>query len=321
MAKTNFNPKDIKLTGILVVCTVAHGMHGSFSINLPMLKASTTGKKANVSYTLSVANLNGWLSNINGFLERIKSGKRGDMYLIDAAYLPELLARLEAANKEIAVVTSAYNANYEQNKLFVMDEVRDIHVRNRKKAAFNPKKINFPTREMIASAKIYISTIEMTNPSEYDQLSVAAQNIIDDAAKRQAIADHRSMVDTRCRPVLLNLAKMTKQFVGGKMHGGTINAYFDAVDMLRQANAVEFKPGFPEIDAFLKLHSYAVDLPEQYLDKLQNAWMGFYYLHGLIDLFPYEEFDISREDIETMFADDSEPIKSFVDLVQSLQQA
>jgi hypothetical protein len=320
MAKTTFDPKSIQLTGIPVVTAGARTTGSQFSVPLPgLVKPNAQGTGIVSRYDIRPFPTSKWGSNINGLMvdNKINTNSFG-LIIVDAALVPEIKRREKMANDEIQILVQNLLANYEEWKAQELENIRGIYEANRKKSLFNPKKLKFPTPGEIASAKIYVP-LEMIDPEQYHLLPAGTQSIIDDAVKEQAAADHRNHLHTRCAPVLECLAKMTKQFLGGKLHGGTINAYMNAVDTLKQANAIEFKPGLPEFDAFLKVHSYAVDLPTQYLDLFQVAWMKFYFMHGLIDLFPYESFDVSREDIEMMFADDSEPVKGFVDIVQSLQ--
>ena len=170
--------------------------------------------------------------------------------------------------------------------------VADICQKNRcKSRTAQMQKIarrNAPAQSQIVSGIELI--IRRDDTQLYDDYLASTQELLDQTKMDDLMRRRRSNIAKRCNPIIENLAKFSHQIAEGKLHGGTINSYNNAVEVLRVANPVELD-NLPEINDFIKIASYAVDAPVASIDSLLMGFMRFYYTQGLLDYVPYDALD------------------------------
>lgn len=236
-----------------------------------------------------------WASNISNYLARAaRFIDPFNRFVIDEAFVDEFIARIDAANKEIRAESEAFVAAYDDHVAAFQEKIMEACRQNRKvkqsKAIIKAAMQRFPTKSQILSSCITY-TMDTDGTEAYEQLLESTKELVDQSKLEQAEQNRCRHLANRCGPVLENLIKFSHQIVEGKLHGGTINSYTNAVDDLKVANEVELSAPLPELTEFIKISTYAIDHPVVAIDAFIMGFMRFYYTQGMLDYVPYKSLD------------------------------
>lgn len=267
---------------------------GTFQIGVKILKATADGKNVSQSLTAyrNTAMIRG-IGNICTFLERVCRYK--DLfgrYVIDEAFVPEFINRLNAANSDIAIEAQDYVDQYDEKRKEIEDTIMDICVTNKRKryakSIISNAMRNFPTVGQILGGKIFY-TMDTDGTEAYEGLTQATKDLVDASRVYQAEYNRCQHVASRCNPVLESLLKFSLQVSeNGKLHGSTVTSYLKSVEELRIANETEFVTPLVDITDFLNVAGRVIDNPNGYVDCLVMGFFRFYATQGMIDHIPYE---------------------------------
>lgn len=324
MTRTDFIEMLKKSTGILVEIEVSQrggiftlpfeGIHkgeeGFSNHTFNVYKNKMVGRGAgNVCSYLTTVSRNKDKKDDRDLIESTGDYIPTRRYLVDSVFVPDFLARVEAANDAILQESMNFVDHYDEHRAEFEENVVKYCIGNKcktksKKIVANLMK-RYPSKEKILSAGIAYN-MTVYKHDTYDLLDDATREVIDECARKREYADARLNVAKRCNEVLSRLGDLSNQIINnGKLHGSTIKGYFEAVELLRVVNDFEFPEPMPEISAFLSVASMAVDNPVQTLDLLIMGFMRFYRTQGMLNSIPYEDLDecYSREVIEDIGQD------------------
>lgn len=236
-----------------------------------------------------------WASNISNYLARAaRFIDPFNRFVIDEAFVDEFIARIDAANKEIRAESEAFVAAYDDHVAAFQEKIMEACRQNRKvkqsKVIIKAAMQRFPTKSQILSSCITY-TMDTDGTEAYEHLLESTKELVDQSKLEQAEQNRCRHLANRCGPVLENLIKFSHQIAEGKLHGGTINSYTNAVDDLKIANEVELSAPLPELTEFIKISTYAVDHPVVAIDAFIMGFMRFYYTQGMLDYIPYKSLD------------------------------
>lgn len=260
-----------------------------------------------------------WASNISNYLARAaRFIDPFNRFVIDEAFVDEFIARVDAANKEIRAEAEAFVAAYDDHVAAFQDKIMEACRQNRKvkqsKAIIKAAMQRFPTKSQILSSCITY-TMDTDGTEAYEQLLASTKELVDQSKLEQAEQNRCRHLANRCGPVLENLIKFSHQIADGKLHGGTINSYTNAVDDLKVANEVELSAPLPELSEFIKIATYAIDHPVAAIDAFIMGFMRFYYTQGMLDYIPYKSLDevYNRALIEEIGQDSNNSFSAIAD--------
>ncbi len=260
-----------------------------------------------------------WASNISNYLARAaRFIDPFNRFVIDEAFVDEFIARVDAANKEIRAESEAFVAAYDDHVTAFQEKIMEACRQNRKvkqsKAIIKAAMQKFPTKSQILSSCITY-TMDTDGTEAYEQLLASTKELVDQSKLEQAEQNRCRHLANRCGPVLENLIKFSHQIAEGKLHGGTVNSYTNAVDDLKVANEVELSAPLPELTEFIKISSYAVDHPIAAIDAFIMGFMRFYYTQGMLDYIPYKSLDevYNRALIEEIGQDSNNSFSAIAD--------
>ncbi len=185
------------------------------------------------------------------------------------------------------------------------DAVLPLIIKNRKKSQMSKIRkqfdVKFPCREQFLLVGVR-ALYDMVDETTFNMLPANTQSILKDSENEKNIDEYKSFVDSKCAPVLASLAKIRKQSIANAtIHGSTVKAYMAAIDNLKIANATHLN--FDELDEFIKIALRIIDDPLEYVDRFANSWSWFYAQHGMFDEFPYDDFELTREDLKEIGKD------------------
>ena len=296
-----------------------------FEIPVQILKNSTDGKNVNQVLTVYANTaMSRGISQIRAYLERRCRYKDVfSRYALDESFVNEFIEKVNFVNTEIEEEAEAFVADYETHRKETEDAIIAICAANKRKGQAKGivKKAmsRYPSKQQILNGSV--TYIMDTDGSEaYEGLQKATKDLVDASRARVFEANRCAHLSHRCNPVFESLFKFSKQIVeNGKLHGITVTAFLDAVEVLRIANKTEFASPLPDLTDFLNNAGKAIDDPDIYIDAMIMGFSRFYASQGMLDYIPYDvamATGYTREIIEDIGND---PNNSFVILFKSVE--
>jgi DNA-binding Lrp family transcriptional regulator len=232
------------------------------------------------------------IANINGFLAEVAYAKNlMDCYVVYECCLEELMRRVDEVNAEVLREAEDFVAHYDEHVEAFVESITKNCVDNRKKKMakniISDALSRYPSKDKILSSKLVV-IFDTDGTEAYEDLLASTRELVDNSRLVQAEHNRCFHLSAKCTPIIENLYKFSHQILEGKLHGGTINSYNTAVDILRIANTVELSSPLPELEAFLSVANYAVDNPALTVDRLLMGFISFFYNQGMIDYIPYD---------------------------------
>ena len=175
---------------------------------------------------------------------------------------------------------------------------------NKKKTLLNKIRkqfmAKFPSREqfLVAGIKVFYDV----DPSVLRTIDPATKAIVDASKEERNIGVVLALAASKFSDVLNHLATIRNAVMNGNnINGKTVNAYLAAIQQLEADNYEDLK--LHEVDAFIKIASRVIDDPINYIDGFINSWAWLYAQLKMYDYFPYDEFEMAREDLEAIVND------------------